>query len=409
MSNERKKIIVVDDNLDNLTVLKDILKDIYEVYPSPSALKMFDLLEHILPDLILLDVEMPEMNGYEAVKKLKNDEKYKQIPIIFLTIRDDVKSEIDGLSLGAIDYIHKPFVAPLLIQRIKTHLAFMDYQKIEVIKLAAVIAMEHINQGFVLVDTDNNYLSSNPAAGKMLPGITELKKGKSISSVKDWPVELKINEFNSVEFTITGDKTRYFKASVSPVFIENNIFIAKIVLFSDITDNVNFLKELETAAYIDALTGIYNRKHFMELANVDIKRASRLNHFIYTAMLDFDFFKNINDTYGHGAGDMVLKMSADIVRQTIRFYDLFGRYGGEEFVFLFTVMDEEEVSSMTERIRKNIEKNIINYEGNEIKITCSIGLAKFHETDTLETAIKKADEALYDAKKSGRNQIKIYG
>jgi PleD family two-component response regulator len=265
------------------------------------------------------------MNGYEAAKKLKNDEKYKQIPIMFLTIRDDIESEMEGLRLGAIDYIHKPFAAPLLIQRIKTHLAFMDYQKIEVIKVATIKAMEHINEGFVLVDTDNNYLSSNPVAGKMLPGITKLKKGESIFSVKDWPVELQINELNSVEFTITSDKTKYFKASISPVFIENNILISKIILFSDITDNVNFLKELETAAYIDALTGIYNRKHFLELADVDIKRASRLNHFIYTAMLDFDFFKNINDTYGHNAGDIVLKTFADIVRQTIRFYDLFGR------------------------------------------------------------------------------------
>jgi len=128
MTGKRKKIIVVDDNLDNLSGLKNTLKDIYEVYPCPSASELFDLLEHIQPDLILLDVEMPEINGYEAAKKLKSDDKYRDIPIIFLTSMGDEQSEMEGLKLGAVDYIHKPFVAPLLLQRIKTHLSMMEQQ-----------------------------------------------------------------------------------------------------------------------------------------------------------------------------------------------------------------------------------------------------------------------------------------
>jgi len=128
MTGKRKKIIVVDDNLDNLSGLKNTLKDIYEVYPCPSASELFDLLEHIQPDLILLDVEMPEINGYEAAKKLKGDDKYREIPIIFLTSMGDEQSEMEGLKQGAVDYIHKPFVAPLLLQRIKTHLSMMEQQ-----------------------------------------------------------------------------------------------------------------------------------------------------------------------------------------------------------------------------------------------------------------------------------------
>jgi Signal transduction histidine kinase len=125
---EPKKIIIVDDNVENLTAIKNTLKELYEVYPSVSALKMFDLLEHITPDLILLDVEMPEMNGYEAAKKLKSYEKFMDIPIIFLTSRDDSKSEMEGLNIGAVDYIRKPFVAPLLLRRIQTHLSLLDHQ-----------------------------------------------------------------------------------------------------------------------------------------------------------------------------------------------------------------------------------------------------------------------------------------
>ena len=130
MGAELKKIIVVDDNPENLTAIKNTLKDEYEVYPTDSASKMFDILEHITPDLILLDVEMPVMNGYETARKLKDDPKYCLIPIIFLTAKIDPKSEMEGLDIGALDYIHKPFVAPLLVRRIKTHLSLIEYQNL---------------------------------------------------------------------------------------------------------------------------------------------------------------------------------------------------------------------------------------------------------------------------------------
>ena len=123
MTGEQKKIIVVDDNLDNLTALRNILKDKYVAYPCPSAAKMFNVLEHVYPDLIFLDVEMPEMNGYEAAEKLKGDDRFRDIPIIFLTSMDDEESKKKGLSLGAVDYIHKPIVAPVLLQRLETHLS----------------------------------------------------------------------------------------------------------------------------------------------------------------------------------------------------------------------------------------------------------------------------------------------
>jgi signal transduction histidine kinase len=125
-----KKIIALDDDSDNLVALKNILKDIYEVYPVINATTMFDLLEHFFPDLILLDVEMPGIHGYEVARKLKGSEQFREIPIIFLTSASDADSEIKGLELGAVDYIHKPFVSPLLLQRIKTHLSLVEHQKV---------------------------------------------------------------------------------------------------------------------------------------------------------------------------------------------------------------------------------------------------------------------------------------
>lgn len=118
--------MLVDDNTANLTMGKNMLKEAYEVYPIPSAFKLFELLEHVTPALILLDVMMPEMDGYQTIRKLKADPRFSEIPVIFLTSMTDEHSELEGLSLGAIDYVAKPFSAPLLLKRIENHLLLVS-------------------------------------------------------------------------------------------------------------------------------------------------------------------------------------------------------------------------------------------------------------------------------------------
>ena len=118
----KKTIFVVDDSDTNLTMAKDALKDQYQVMTLPSAAKMFALLERITPDLILLDIEMPDMDGFEALRYLKNNKAQADIPVVFLTIVTDAEVEVRGFQLGVIDFITKPFSAPVLINRIKTHL-----------------------------------------------------------------------------------------------------------------------------------------------------------------------------------------------------------------------------------------------------------------------------------------------
>jgi len=118
MERSDKKIIIVDDNAANLAVGRNLLKQVYEVFPVSSAAKMFDLLERFIPDMILLDVNMPEMTGYEAIKVLKSSPRFCNIPVIFLTAKSDEESEMEGFDLGASDYVTKPFSGPLLLRRI---------------------------------------------------------------------------------------------------------------------------------------------------------------------------------------------------------------------------------------------------------------------------------------------------
>ena len=129
MEETRSKIVLVDDNMANLTMGRNLLKGLYEVYPAPSAAKLFEILENVIPNLVLLDIEMPEMDGYEAIKKLKGDPRFAEIPVIFLTAKGDELSELEGFELGAVDYISKPFSGPLLLKRIANHLLIVQQKK----------------------------------------------------------------------------------------------------------------------------------------------------------------------------------------------------------------------------------------------------------------------------------------
>jgi len=129
MKNEKKLVILVDDNPANLRIGKNVLAEKYTVATCPSAEKMFSLLENNSPAMILLDVDMPEMNGYDAIKILKSKPETKDIPVIFLTARTESDDELAGLSLGAIDYITKPFQPPLLLKRIEVHILVEDQRK----------------------------------------------------------------------------------------------------------------------------------------------------------------------------------------------------------------------------------------------------------------------------------------
>jgi len=138
MEKNRSKIIIVDDNMANLTVGRNMLKTFYEVYPAPSAEKLFEILENVIPDLVLLDIEMPEMDGYEAIKKMKADSRFAEIPVIFVTAKSDDISELLGLDLGAVDYVSKPFSAPLLLKRIANHL-LIERQKNDLLASRAAL------------------------------------------------------------------------------------------------------------------------------------------------------------------------------------------------------------------------------------------------------------------------------
>jgi putative two-component system response regulator len=129
VNKDREKIILVDDDITNLAVGRNVIGDKYDVFTVPSGAKLFNILEKVKPDLILLDIDMPEMDGYEVIQKIKKNEKNEHIPVIFLSSKNDVESELKGLSLGAVDYMTKPFSPQLLLKHIEIHLLVVSQRK----------------------------------------------------------------------------------------------------------------------------------------------------------------------------------------------------------------------------------------------------------------------------------------
>jgi diguanylate cyclase (GGDEF)-like protein len=288
----------------------------------------------------------------------------------------------------------------------------MRYDLFDIVPMAYSMTLDYIRDALVLVNTDMKYMGSNNAARLLFPGLEGLRRGAAVTQLASWPQELATlddySEDLGVRFVLEdkdGGK-RYFSVRIDAIFAtKKQRLLGRILLIQDITNAINLMNKLERAAYTDPLTGLYNRRHFMELASMQFERAKREKTICHVMMLDLDFFKSVNDTHGHLAGDAVLRNVSACIKKIVRSYDLVARYGGEEFVVMIADSDEDTALRLAERIRAHVEESPCLYEGKSLPITFSIGVASAEGADSFETLLRYADDAMYVAKKNGRNRV----
>ncbi|MGB3752097.1 MAG: diguanylate cyclase [Arcobacteraceae bacterium] len=195
-------------------------------------------------------------------------------------------------------------------------------------------------------------------------------------------------------------ETVYFLLNIEPAFKDG-----KKVGYLSISEDITHKKAIEKLSITDQLTQLYNRHKLEDSFAIEISRAQRYNRSLSTILIDIDYFKSVNDTYGHDVGDEILQSVATILRDNIRLTDLVGRWGGEEFIIIVPDSTLEEARQLAQKIRKVIE----NYDFKSIgKKTASFGVSTFVLNDTKESFVKKADIALYNAKKQGRNKVVVF-
>lgn len=305
----RKRILVVDDHEDNVEVLRARLEARgYEVEGANDGQSALDTVPRFLPDLILLDVMMPDMDGLEVARRLKADRSLPFIPVIMQTALDSTERMVAGLEAGADDYVTKPINFAELEARIRSLLRIKKLQ-------------EDLGE-----------------------------REKELSQMNDRLLHISLT---------------------------------------------------------DGLTGVDNRRALEQRLHEMFEHSLRLHEPISCVMCDIDHFKKVNDTYGHAAGDEVLKQFAEILKLEAREIDRVGRYGGEEFLLLLpgTVLDS--AVTFAERVRQRVEENTFSFEGGTLKRTVSLGVASWPHPRIKgrEDMLKAADDALYVAKEMGRNRV----
>ena len=436
-------ILLVDDNERNLLALEGLLQSLsvncVKASSGKEALKCLLTQEFAL---ILLDVQMPEIDGFETAKIIRKREKNKYTPIIFVTAYMPTEANIfKGYEVGAVDYIVKPIVPEILLSKVKIFIQIFQQnyavkQEIQehkrtqealfIEKELAQVTLKSIGDAVITTNTQGYVTYLNPM-GEYLTGWSEKEtQGRHLCEifaiVNETTKELVINPiFQALEEVKTinlakntlliGRDGREFSIddSASPIRDREGNVVGAVIVFRDITESHNFNRQLSWQASHDNLTGLINRMGFELKLEAAIASAQNEQHHHVLCYLDLDQFKVINDTCGHAAGDELLRQISKLLQQRIRESDTLARLGGDEFAFLLHQCDLNKATEVAEETRQMIEKFHFAWNNKTFNIGVSIGVVLIdHSTQDNNTVLGIADAACYAAKARGRNCIQIY-
>ncbi|MCW8879934.1 MAG: diguanylate cyclase [Kangiellaceae bacterium] len=428
------KILIVDDTPQNIDVLHQMLTHRnYSVAGVPSGKVALEIASEFKPDLILLDVMMPEMDGFETCRKLKSDPETADIPVIFVTAKDDPQDIAEGFRCGGVDYIIKPAKEEEVWARVGHQIKLRQLIENKNLLISMLKHMEQRNREIItrasdpmlIVNNQGQIESTNPAATHLL-GYAEselvdkpfdvILKPEDIGLYRSCFHSKTVSEANDQPLTRIGAKELYVvrndgvsvpvDLSISQVGYEAPLFLC---LIHDLTLHKNLISELKQLSLIDKLTNLANRRRFDEYIQLEWGRCIRAQHSICALFIDIDFFKLYNDTYGHPKGDSCLQAVAKVLTDFIsRPSDLIARYGGEEFIAILPETSFQGAVDLAEKIRHKVESLLIEHKASRVNksVTVSIGVGCCtpQANDSYQVLVRKTDELLYKAKENGRNR-----
>lgn len=431
-TNKQAQILVVDDLPHNLKLITEILTmGGYQVRPATSGELALRSLAIELPDLILLDINMPEINGYDLCRMIKEEERWRRVPIIFISALDDVKDKVKGFELGGVDYITKPFEPAEVLARVESHLSLcMLQQQLEEKNLMLQQEIEERHRvekdlleatdkyktvfeangaAMVLLAVDSGIKMVNEAfcllslySREELEGIMQLKSLMDDSDrqrLDDYQMLLQVAPHavpRNLEFSIIDRMGQTKEILMNLALIpKTQTSVASII---DISERKRAEEQLKFLSHHDQLTGLYNRTFL----NQEVKRLKRK-----TAMgiivCDVDGLKLVNDTMGHEAGDELLRAVATLLRDSFRLGDTVARIGGDEFMIIMPESDPAAVVDASRRIRQAVDE--YNRKKQGVPLMLSIGFAiNNDQTVNFTDLFKEADRRMYEEKALNREE-----
>ena len=449
------RILVVDDILANVRLLEaKLAAEYFEVVTAMNGVDALEAVQRAKPDIVLLDVMMPGIDGIEVCRRMKANPHTQHIPIIMVTALDQLEDRVRGLEAGADDFLTKPVNDVALFCRIKSLVRLKmlsDELRARAVSsenmglLLRPDAAENLKPGRVLVvDTRQQFVDrvkgavgtkhhvtkvADPATtnafitdealgfdliivsldNEEFDGLRICSQLKSLEQTRQIPVLVIVN---------SDDQQRLLRALDMGV----NDYLIRPVDKQELLARVNtqvrrarYAEQLRLSvqatiemAVTDALTGLHNRRymetHLSQLATHAADRGKPLS----ILSLDVDHFKAVNDTYGHETGDRVLQEIAQRVRECVRNVDLACRVGGEEFLVILPSTDKAIAQTVAERIRKTISGASLELglPSGPLKVSVSVGISTLENPqDKMEDLLRRADQALYSAKRAGRNRV----
>lgn len=455
------RVLVVDDILPNVKLLEAKLSgEYFDVITAQSGAEGIEKAEKLSPDIILLDVMMPGMDGFETCQRLKSNPATSHIPVVMVTALTDATDRVRGLESGADDFLSKPVNDVALMARVRslvrlkmtvdewrirentanqfgfmggkgTLLAepsekarvmviedrpFESDKFVETLKRDddSAVAVKNGEQAMAQAqqnEFDIITLSLNLAGEDGLRLCSQLRSNERTRAV---PI-LMVGEETDMKRIAQGLEIGAHDYILRPV--DRNELLARVrtqVRRKRYQDRLRANYEMSLSlALTDSLTGLFNRRYLMVHLEKLLAKNREANKNLCVLMLDIDHFKKVNDTYGHAVGDEVLKTFAERVSQRLRSFDLVARLGGEEFVVILPDISLDMAKQVAERLRTGICRTPFKVSApqGEIEVTVSVGAAMINGDASMlvEEAIKLADDELYKAKENGRNRVFFSG
>jgi len=449
------RVLVVDDVPANRKLLEvRLTAEYFDVVTASNGVEALEMAERGPCDIVLLDVMMPGMDGFEVCRRLKANPATHHIPVVMVTALDQPEDRVRGLEAGADDFLTKPVSDTALVTRVRSLARLklmMDELRLRASSgrhmgiddpLAAAIQVSGENGRILIVDdreraakrhaealSERHYVDVEPEAQEALFRISDgdydvvvvnlelsgfdalrlCSQIRSIERSRNLPILLLADPEDTAR-VLRGLDMGINDYIQRPV--DRNELVARVgtqVRRKRYTDKLRDNVQMSvTMALTDPLTGLHNRRYMESHLQTLVDQSEGRGRSMSVMILDIDYFKAVNDSYGHDVGDEVLKEFAQRMRRAIRGIDLACRFGGEEFVI---VMPETELSlamRVGERIRQAVASDpFVTRDGRHaVEVTVSIGVATLESSeDTPDSILKRADQALYAAKRDGRNRV----